>query len=100
MQCPRWTSHDHISNLIRCCSINQDPWSGLRFEHVGQAPKAVASVNTQFWLPRDGYLGITVNPLNARLLALFILVQGFDFHCLITSELNRHLFDYPIHGSL
>jgi hypothetical protein len=80
VQRPGRTGHDHLSDPIHRCRINQDPWPGLRLEDFGQPAIAAAGVDAQFRLPKDSDLVITVNPLYTRPLALFVLVIGFVCH--------------------
>ena len=90
VQRPAWTRHDHFGNLIGCSSIDLDPWSGLGLEDLRKTAKAVASVNAQLRLPRDGDLIVAVHSLHAGLLTFFIRVIEFALHSKISSEFAKH----------
>lgn len=72
VQCPGGTTHHGGCNLVRGGSVHVNPGPLQWLEHVGQAAKAVASMDAELGFPGDGNLIVAVDALDARSLAFLL----------------------------
>jgi hypothetical protein len=72
VQGPGGTTHHGGCNLVRGGRIHVHPGPLLRLEDVGQAAKAVTSMDAELGFPQDGNPIVVVDALDTRSLAFLL----------------------------